>query len=74
MSDAIGIDNEVTAWLAFAAMKVAAEILAITASAPDFIRKAIEQPSQVDLAIVARLANLLTPPAGRLPTENVFSI
>lgn len=66
MSEAFGIENEVKAWLAFAAMKAAAEILVITASAPDYVRTKLEHPSQVDLAIVSRLANLLTPPAVRL--------
>lgn len=66
MSEPFGVENEVKAWLAFAAMKAAAEILAITASAPAYVQKVIASPFQVDLAIVARLADLLSPPEIRM--------
>jgi hypothetical protein len=51
----------IDAWLAYAAVKAAAEILAITGSAPQYVRDAILKPHVVDLAIVARLDSLLNP-------------
>lgn len=59
----------VNRWLAFAAMKVAAEVLAITATAPAAVRELIQHPSEVDLALVTRVANLLGPRVARLDPQ-----
>jgi hypothetical protein len=64
-------DVQVKRWLAFAAMKIAAEILTLTASAPRVVRGVIEHPSQVDLAIVARLADLLGHRSARLEQDAI---
>jgi hypothetical protein len=58
--------KRVQRWLASASAQIAAEVIAVTANAPDEIRKAMEHPSQVDLAIVSRLADLLGPRVARL--------
>lgn len=51
----------VSAWLDQAAATVVEGIVQATKDAPKNVRDAIPHPSQVDLAIVARVANLLSP-------------
>lgn len=69
MSEAFGAENETKAWLAFAAMKVTSYIIEITASAPPQVRQVMSHPSQVDLALVSRVADLLTDRSTRLADE-----
>lgn len=51
----------VSAWLDAAAASVVEGIVNATKDAPVNVREAIPHPSQVDLAIVARVADMLTP-------------
>lgn len=66
MSAASKRDEKVQEWLALAALEVSAKLIEVTASAPSHVRKSMKHPSEVDLALVTRIADLIGPRVARL--------
>jgi len=54
-------DREVTMWLSYAMVQVAATLISTTANAPESVRKAFTRPSMVDHELARGVLDLMTP-------------